>query len=321
MTRPDIEPRNADGVTEVSHTIDVAAPADAVYRIIADVSLWPLYFPPTVRAERIAGGDTDEIIAIWASAEDRLRTWHSHRRLDPGSRTVAFEQTRPQAPVAAMGGAWTIEETPEGCTVVLDHFYRAADDDPEAHALITRAVEGNSLAELGRLKHAAELGERENGLVFEFSDTEEMTCTQEEAYAFIYEAAAWPERLSHVARLDLREDAPGMQRMEMDTRSPDGSLHTTVSFRVCEPGSRIVYKQTILPKALQAHNGEWLFATRPDGTVTITSRHQVMLDPVGLAGLPVPPASVEDAHDAVRQALGANSRATMVAVRSFYAKS
>ncbi|GAB2862640.1 SRPBCC family protein [Actinocorallia aurea] len=304
--------------TQVAHRIDVAAPADAVYRIIANVSLWPLYFPPTVRAERVSGDDAQETVRIWAIAQGGLRSWESHRSLDAAALTVSFAQTRPQAPVAEMSGRWWISETGDGCAVTLDHTYRAIGDDPAAHDLIAAAVDANSLAELARLKHAAELGAGAQGLVFDFADTEEMTCSQEEAYAFINEADLWPQRLPHVARLDLREDGDGLQYMEMDTRSPDGSVHTTVSYRVCEPSHRVVYKQTILPKALQAHNGEWLFATRQDGTVAVTARHQVMLDPVGIASLPMPPASLEAARDAVRQALGANSRATMVAARAFY---
>ncbi|PKK13866.1 MAG: cyclase [Thermomonospora sp. CIF 1] len=304
-------------MTEVSHRIDVAAPAQAVYRIVADVSRWPLYFPPTVRAERIDGDDAEERIRIWALANGELRTWESRRRLYPDRHRVEFEQTRPQHPVAAMGGAWTIRPRPDGgCTVVLDHHYRAVDDDPVGLDRIARAVDSNSRSELEHLRRAAERGDAEAELLLDFSDTETVTGPLEEVYDFIYDVAKWPERIPHVQRIEVREDTPGLQYMEMDTRSPDGSVHTTISGRVCLP-RRISYKQVKLPPVLAAHNGEWLFEPGPDGTVTVTARHQVILDPEGIAALPDPPPSPAAAREAVRHALGSNSRATMAKAREF----
>ncbi|MDQ0832544.1 aromatase [Streptomyces achromogenes] len=307
-----------DGTTEVTHRIEVSAPASAVYRIVAEVGLWPLYFPPTVRAERTGGDETDERIRIWALANGELRTWESRRRLDPAGLRIEFEQIEPREPVAAMGGTWRVTERPDGgCTVELDHFYRAVDGDPVAHERISRAVDTNSRSELEHLRRAAERGDAERELLFDFADTETFTGSIEEAYAFIYEASRWPERLPHVARLELREEETGLQFMEMDTRSPDGSLHTTASGRVCEPLRRITYKQTILPPVLHAHNGEWRFEEGPDGTVKVTSYHQVLLDPAGIDALPDPPKTLADARQAVRHALGSNSRATMAKARAF----
>ncbi|MCO1576044.1 aromatase/cyclase [Crossiella sp. SN42] len=302
--------------TEVTHQIDVAAPAEAVYRIVADVSRWPLYFPPTVHAERVAGDDTEERIRICALANGDLRSWESRRRLFPDRHRVEFEQVVPADPVAAMGGAWTVRPNPGGgCVIVLDHHYRALGDDPANLARIASAVETNSVAELANLKRVAERAAEEPELLFEFADTVTIAGPVEAVYDFLYDAARWPERLPHVARLDLREDTPGLQHMEMDTRSPDGSLHTTVSGRVCEPNRRISYKQVKLPAALRAHNGEWLFESTSDGQVTVTARHQVFLDPEGIAALPNPPESLAAARTAVRNALGANSRATLAKAR------
>jgi aromatase len=297
------------GSTFVTHQVTVRAPAAVIYQIIADVSRWPLYFPPTVRAERVSGDDTAEVIRIWAVANDELRTWESRRRLSAGGLRVEFAQTKPSHPVAAMSGTWRIAETGDGCLVSLDHEYRAVDDDSAARELIDRAVDANSRAELEHLRRAAELGTARQDLVLDFSDSQTMRGSLEDAYAFIYEAGRWPERIPHVARLELREDVPGLQRMEMDTKSGDGT-HTTVSFRVCEP-ALISYKQTVLPQALRAHSGQWTFAAGPGGQVTVTSRHQVILDPDGIARLPQPPASLDVARDLVRAALGNNSRATM----------
>lgn len=303
--------------TEVTHRIHVAAPADDVYRVIADVSRWPLYFPPTVRAERVAGDDHEERVRLWALANGELRTWESKRWLDPINRRVSFGQEKPTDPVAELGGRWSVEQHgDEACTVVLDHHYRAVDDEPTALERIARAVETNSTAELEHLRLAAERGEQERELLLEFSDTEVITGTLDDIYDFIYDAARWPERIPHVQRVELSEHTSGLQVMEMDTRSPDGSVHTTVSGRVCTPG-RIVYKQSLLPPVLQSHNGEWLFEQGEDETITVTSWHQVILDPDAIAALPEPPASLEAARAAVRHSLGTNSRTTLARAQEF----
>ncbi|MFC8870495.1 aromatase/cyclase [Streptomyces sp. NPDC057148] len=304
--------------TRVTHRIDIAAPADTVYRVVSDVSLWPLYFPPTVRAERTQGDDHDEHVRIWAVANQEVRTWESRRRLDRAARRVRFEQTRPSDPVAAMGGQWEVRERGEGaCTVVLDHHYRAVGDDPAALARIAEAVETNSNAELSRLRSAAEGARDEEELLLDFTDTEVIAGSAADVYEFLSDAAKWPERIPHVVRLDLRESGTGLQFMEMDTRSPDGSVHTTVSGRVCTAPHRIVYKQTVLPPALRAHNGEWLLQDVADGTVRVTARHQVLLDPDGIAALPRPPVDLAAARDAVRNSLGSNSRATLARARAY----
>ncbi|MEW2400546.1 aromatase/cyclase [Streptomyces sp. NPDC046862] len=304
-------------LTKVTHRIGVPSDVESVYRIVADVSLWPLYFPPTVRAERQSWDGREEHIRIWALADGELRTWQSRRLLDPGRHRVEFHQSHPSPPVAEMGGAWTVEEHDDGCTVVLDHHYRAVDDDPAHLARIERAVDHNSTAELENLRRAVLRAGQEAGLLLEFTDTETVKGPLGEVYAFLYDAAKWPERLDHVAALDLREDTEGLQYMRMDTKAPDGSVHTTVSGRVCERDRRIVYKQAVLPPVLQAHNGEWLFEETAPGTVTVTARHQVILSPEGIAALPEPPSSLDAARAAVRQALGGNSRATMARARAF----
>jgi aromatase len=303
----------------VTHEIVVAAPAATIYGVIADVTLWPLHFKPTVHAERLTGDtdtDTDtepdtEQIRIWALANGELRTWISQRRLDETARTIAFEQVQPTHPVAHMAGTWRITERDDGsCQVVLEHSYRAVDDDPANLARIDTAVDTNSASELASLKLAAESAESLGELTLDFSDTEDIDGRVEDAYDFIYDLRQWPERIPHVQRMVVTEDVPGLQVMEMDTKAPDGSVHTTVSGRVCFAPDRIVYKQTTVAGALRAHIGEWRFENVHSG-VRVTSRHVVILDADALGHLPKPPASLAEARTAVRNALGGNSRTTM----------
>ncbi|GAA2124638.1 aromatase/cyclase [Actinomadura napierensis] len=298
------------------HATRIAAPPDTVYRIVGDVTTWPVHFPPTVHAVRLSGGDRAERIRIWALANGALRTWVSERTLDPGARTVAFTQAEPSAPVAEMHGTWRIEPDGDGGSdVVLVHDYAAVDDDPDALALIDRAVDANSGAELDALRCAAET-DAAAGLTLEFSDGELVHGPLEAAYDFVNECDRWPERLPHVLRVALTEDEPGLQFMEMDTRSPDGSAHTTASGRVCVPGERIVYKQTTTPPVMRTHNGEWLFEPAGEGAVRVTSRHTVVIDPEALpeaaGGMDLPAVRRK-----IRETLGANSTATLRAAKRY----
>lgn len=304
-------------VRHTEHATRIDAPPDAVYRIVADVTSWPVHFPPTVHAVRLSGDDRAERIRIWALANGALRTWVSERVLDPGARTVAFAQAEPSAPVAAMHGTWRIEPGEGGGShVVLIHDYSAVDDDPDALALIDGAVEANSGKELDALRHAAETGAAAD-LTLEFSDGELVHGPLQAAYDFVNECDRWPERLPHVARVALTEDEPGLQFMEMDTRSPDGSAHTTASGRVCVPGERIVYKQTTTPPVMRTHNGEWLFEPAGDGAVRVTSRHTVVIDPGALEGPAAGGMDLPAVRRKIRETLGANSRATLRAAKRY----
>ncbi|WP_156724673.1 aromatase/cyclase [Streptomyces apocyni] len=305
---------SAPHVTE--HAITVAAPPAAVYDLVADVSGWPQVFGPTVHVEVLeeapeSGGE--QLLRIWAMANEQVRTWTSRRVLDPASHTITFRQVVSAAPVASMGGEWRIEEHDDGRTrVTLLHDYRAIDDDPAAEQLIEQAVDRNSRAELTALKNAAELSRSREEVHFTFSDSETIAGAAGDVYAFLDRADLWPERLPHVARLDLTEDEQGIQHMDMDTRSPDGSTHNTTSVRVCFPDRQsIVYKQLRVPVAMSVHTGRWVIEPQQDGTVRATSWHTVVLDPEGVHTALGPQATLAEARDLVRKALGTNSSTTL----------
>ncbi|NGO43916.1 aromatase/cyclase [Streptomyces ureilyticus] len=310
----------ATHVTE--HSVTVAAPPDTVYDLIADVSAWPQVFGPTVHVEVLEEAPEDggeQLLRIWAIAHEQVRTWTSRRVLDPAARTITFRQVVSAAPVAAMGGAWHMRPTDDGSTrVVLLHDFRAVDDDPAAEELIEGAVDRNSRAELAALKTAAEQGAARDELHFTFADSETITGAAGDVYAFLDRADLWPERLPHVARLDLTEDEPGIQHLDMDTRSPDGSVHNTTSVRVCfEDRHMIVYKQLRVPVAMSGHTGRWVIESLGDGTVRATSWHSVTLDPDGVHSALGPQATLAEARQLVRTALGTNSATTLRHAKRF----
>lgn len=318
MTGKDNDTVVESAAQRVRHSVTVKAPAHTVFDLVADVAQWPLVFPPTIHAEQLERTGPDERIRLWALANGEVKTWTSRRSLDRARLSVRFRQEITQPPVASMGGEWSLEACSEQETrVVLHHDYRALDDDPEGLRWIRQAVDRNSRAELDRLRSAVELGGSIDELTLRFEDSVRVRGAAADVYAFLADAARWPERLPHVARLELREDTPGVQEMEMETRTVDGTTHTTRSVRVCFPEHRIVYKQTLLPMAMAGHTGEWLIRDQGDGTVGVTSRHVVLIDTAGAAKALGDRTTVKQAKTVVRTALGKNSRTTLEHARAY----
>ena len=299
------------------HRTLIAAPAESVYQIVADVTRWPLFFRPTVHAWVLERDNDQEIIRLWAFANDEVRTWTSRRRLDPHALRVEFRQANCTAPIASMRGEWLLKPVDAtSTTVAFGHEYRAVDDDPGHAAWIAEAVERNSNAELAALKAAAENHDRMDELVLSFDDTVPVDGSAYDVYEFLFQAQEWPRRLPHVSRLDLREDASGVQFMEMDTRAPDGSVHTTASVRVGFPDEAIVYKQVRVPALMNAHIGEWRIRWEGEG-VRLISHHDVLLNDALVERVLGPQATLADARTFVRNALGTNSRTTMERAREY----
>lgn len=304
---------------EVEHEITIDAPAAAIYQFLADVANWPRIFPPTIFVDREPAGAGQERIRIWATANGTAKNWTSRRTLDPQALRITFRQEVSAPPVAAMGGAWIIEPlAADRSRVRLLHDYRAVDDDPHDLLWIERAVDKNSTAELAALKanvEAAHAADNEE-LTFSFTDTVQIAGSAKDVFDFVNDAALWPERLPHVAVARLTEDTPGLQRLEMDTRAKDGSVHTTASYRVVFPHHRIVYKQVTLPALMTLHTGEWTFEENEEGTAA-SSQHTVTINTANIAAVLGEQATVAQAREYVREALSANSRATLGHAKSY----
>ncbi|MER6345943.1 aromatase/cyclase [Streptomyces sp. NPDC001595] len=305
-------------VREVEHAITVHAPAAEVYRLLAEVENWPRLFPPSVYVEYLEREGDQERIRIWATANGEAKNWTSRRELDPQALRIAFRQEVSAPPVAEMSGTWVIEPRGERETHLrLLHSYRAVDDDPEGLKWIDEAVDRNSREELPGLKAGLEEATRTAELTLSFEDSVQVEGSAKDLYDFVNEADRWVERLPHVGSVTLTEDTPGLQVLRMETRAVDGSTHTTESVRVCFPHQRIAYKQTTLPALMTLHTGYWEFSTGDDGTVTATSQHTVVLNPDNITKVLGPDAGVAEARTFVRDALGANSRATLEHAKRF----
>jgi len=196
------------------HSVSILAPAATVYDILADVSRWPLCFPPTIHAERASGTGEQEQVRIWALANGQPRTWTSRRVLDKSARRISFRSETPQPPVKSMVGTWIVTEVaPDETEVRLLHDFSLLTDVPAQREWVDRAVETNSTAELGSLKTAAE---SPDGLILDFTDTVTIEGTPAAAYDFIYRCAEWPSRLPHVARLAVTDHGIGITAADQD---------------------------------------------------------------------------------------------------------
>jgi len=299
------------GLREVEHEISISAPATAVYQLIADVSNWPRIYPPTIHVDQLEAGDRDERIRIWATANGELKNWTSYRTLDPDRLRITFRQETSSPPVAVMTGTWVIEQvSAQESTVRLLHAFRAVADDPADLAWIEQAVDHNSRSELAGLKTNVELIEAAREATFSFADSVQIDGSAKDVYDFINDAGQWPQRLPHVDSVGFAEVTPGLQSLEMVTRAPNGSQHTTKSYRVCFPNQRITYKQVTMPALMSLHTGCWTFEENDNG-VRACSQHTVVLKTENITKILGPDATIADAREHVQNALSSNSRATL----------
>ncbi|WP_405593611.1 aromatase/cyclase [Streptomyces sp. NBC_01092] len=306
----------APTMRSTEHSITVAAPARQVYDIVAHAADWPHHFTPTLHVEILESGGGEERLRIWATANGEVKCWTSHRVLDSAALSVRFRQEVSAPPVAFMSGEWRMTPLDTQTTrVTLLHEYGAVDDEPQSLRWIDRAVDTNSAEELARLGQAAELAGLTDELLLSFEDSVEIAAPPPAVYGFLRSAGEWPRRIPHVDRLELTEQAD-VQHMDMDTRTADGSVHTTTSVRICLPPDRIVYKQVVTPALMTAHTGSWRVTARGKGTLA-TSRHTVLLAPDRVGEVLGPDATLATARDFVRKALGRNSTVTLEHAKAY----
>jgi aromatase len=282
-----------------------------VYGLIADAVKWPLYFSPSIHVEQLEFDGERERLRMWSLMDGQLKSWTSWRHLDPVERRVEFRQELPASPLTSLGGTLNVRSEGPHCTELeLLYDFSVTGDLPDDVAWVERVADGNSRAQLADLKGFAERWTRLDELVLSFEDSVRINGPAELVYDFLYRAGDWPELVPHVTRVDLTEDAPGVQRMTMETLTEDGS-HTTESVRICFPhAGRIIYKQTATPTLLEAHTGEW--SVIPDETgVTVVAQHSVVLREENIAAVLGEHAGLAHARRHVREALGRNCRALL----------
>ncbi|MEU0074319.1 SRPBCC family protein [Streptomyces sp. NPDC006332] len=299
------------GKDALQHAVSVAAPAQLVFDLVAGLQNWAQFHGPSIHAEPLGRRDdgTEEFRHWWVIDDRTVRTWRARWRFDRTSLRISYEFDPAEPAAAGQRGEWTFRELSAASTEVRVEQETLGDERDAALA-------DRELRELlSCVTDAAERHEERQDLVVDFEDPLFVAGAIDDAYAYLYEADKWPERIPHVSRLVLEESVPHIQFFDMDTTTPDGSAHTTRSVRVCLPGDKIVYKQIHLPKLLTGHTGHWKFTPTREGFV-LGARHTATIKPSALAILGEG-TSVLDARKYLRRVLSANSMGNLRLSKAF----
>jgi ribosome-associated toxin RatA of RatAB toxin-antitoxin module len=136
--------------------IDVAAPADLVFRLARDVERWPRLLPHYVAADRLAAADADGRLFVRFVARRPLVpalglslpvAWQSLTWAEAETRRLRFLHRG--GATSGMDVTWRIEDREDGCArVEIEHVFRprvpgwAATID----RFFTRPIAGRTLA-------------------------------------------------------------------------------------------------------------------------------------------------------------------------------
>lgn len=274
----------------------VDAPATLVFDLLAAVEEWVPFHGPAVHTEQTGGLHNGAPVTRhwWVVDDHTVRVWDAAWTPDRAELTVTYRGVGATGPSY---GIWTVTELPDArCELAVEH--RAVDGDETYGGLGPQSL-------LDDVVLAAENADARRDLVVDFEDELFVAGALDDCYAYLYEAQKWPERIPHVARLDLQEPGENIQFFDMDTSTSDGHPHTTRSVRICRPGDRILYKQIHLPALLDGHTGHWNFTQTREGVV-IGARHTATIKPSALPLLGKG-TTVLDARKYLRRVLSTNS--------------
>jgi aromatase len=298
------------------HTAEVAAPPERVYELIADVNRWPEIFDPVITVEYLGNRDATERVRVWELAGGEVRGSVSHRELNPGRLQIRFRHEETPHPIASLGGLWLVLPKGSGSTVVLDHHYRVAGEDPADADWLARSIDATGVEMLAALREAAELGDALEPLWLSCVDGVNIAGDPRDVYDFLARAHDWPQRLPHIEALKVEEDVFDIQHLEAGIRLPNGSVHATSIVRVCFPETRIAYKQLRTPAIMRAHTGTFTITALPHG-VRATSAHTALLRRDKVAGQLARGSTLDDVRSSVRDVLRSLSRATLGRAKQF----
>lgn len=297
---------------EIAHEVLVQAEPDLVYHLLERVQDWPHAFGSTVHVDVLLEERNTQLFRLWALVHGQVRDWTTRRALDPATHRIDFQQIVPVAPVASISGQWSVCRAPRGMSsVTLTQRFSSVAGDPGALARIRRTVEHIGGTKLGELKQIAELGIDRRELRFSFCDAEMVQGRASAMFELIRRVDTWPNWVPHVRRVELVEEPGGVQHVDMEARSADGSTRVTSWTRLCFPDCRAIVAKQVRPAGLvTTHTALWEFEEDEGGAFT-RAWHTVTLDRAGMSMMLGPDATVEQARAVIRRVLGAESLATL----------
>ena len=143
--------------------IDIAAPADLVFRLARDVERWPVLLPHYVAAIRHGAPDDNGRLVVAFVARRSLVpvlglglsvAWRSLTWSEPAERRLRF--THRGGATAGMDVTWRIDERPgDACRVEIEHDFRPRVPGPR-YAQRVRAGDGPVRGHPGAQLHCAD---------------------------------------------------------------------------------------------------------------------------------------------------------------------
>jgi aromatase len=137
------------------HTVRVAAPAQRVFHLIANVDNWPRMFDSVDSVDHLGWDGTGQRVRFWGTFGDRRGTWVSSRELNPKRLQLRYRQEQSVHPFASLGGLWLVIPKGAGALVALDHYYTVVDDDPAAARHADDMIDRRSVGLLDAVRRTA----------------------------------------------------------------------------------------------------------------------------------------------------------------------
>lgn len=134
--------------------IDVAAPAELVFRLARDVERWPRLLPHYVEVRALDRRSDGSVVARMVARRQLVPVlglglpvaWRSRTWNEPDTLRLRF--VHQGGATAGMDVTWRIEPTPSGCRISIDHDFRPRIPGWAAFIdrVFTRPIAGRTLA-------------------------------------------------------------------------------------------------------------------------------------------------------------------------------
>jgi uncharacterized membrane protein len=145
-------------VTESRTTIDIAAPASAIYALGSQTERWPEILPHYRYVRVLEEAGPTRVVAMSAWRDIFPLRWVAEQTNDAGEPRIAFRHVR--GPTTGMDVAWVFEPIEGGTRVTIEHrltfAFPVAREWIEKHIVCAYFIEGVASRTLARIKTIAE---------------------------------------------------------------------------------------------------------------------------------------------------------------------
>jgi hypothetical protein len=161
-----------------------------------------------------------------------------------------------------------------GSLLTLSHRVTADEDALDG---VRAGIEDIAARGTAAVRAAAE---QDPALVVVVVDTVSVPRPPDQVYAYLWQAAKWPDALAHVESAETRYEVGNAQIVEVVAREARGGTLTTRPARVGFPHHALAYKHLLVPPLGSSHHASLHVVTAPGGS-TVTSRQVAVVDEAG----------------------------------------